>query len=61
MDTDNISISLIIIISTIIINIMRFSIISSIIIIVFYNTMLKLVNCKLLIARTRWNFFKQCL
>ena len=55
MDTDNISISLIIIISTIIINIMRLSIISSIIIIVYYNTMLELVNCKLLIARTLWN------
>ena len=54
MDTDNIIICLIII-STIIINIIRLIIIGSILIIVYYNTMLELVNCRLLIARSPGN------
>jgi len=52
MDTDNIIICLIIIISTIIINIIRLINIGSILIIVYYNTTLELVNYRLLNARS---------
>jgi len=51
MGTDNIIIGLILIISTIIINIIRLIFIGSILSIVDYNTTLELVNCRLLNAR----------
>jgi len=55
MDTDNMSSSLIIINNTIIINIIRLIIIGSIRNVVYYNTMLELVNCRLLIVRSPGN------